>query len=423
MGSSTYRPRVVDAQIKEDLEALGAVLVEGPRACGKTSSAATQASSAVYLDAEPGRREAARLDPSLVLDGPTPRLLDEWQLVPELWNAVRREVDARGGPGHFLLTGSAMPALDARRHSGAGRFAIVRMRPMTLWESGESTGDVSLAALLAGDRVRGRGMLTVPQYVEALVRGGWPELVGASPRRAQRFVQGYLDAVVERDVPLLEGSRRDPVRLRRFLTSYAQHSSQTVSLSGLVSRAVGDDAPRTGRSDTLTWHTADAYADAASRLMVVEDVPAWSPRLRSRTRLGALPKRVFTDPSLAAGLLGAGPSRLLAELTTLGALFESLVTRDLRVYAQSLDASVYHYRERSGDLEVDLILETRDGGWLGVEVKLGSHQIDAAAAALRRVAERRVERPPAGLVVITAGEYAYTREDGVSVVPLAALRP
>lgn len=298
-------------------------------------------------------------------------------------------------------------------------MTVLRMRPMTLWEIGASTGDVALTDLLDGRPARGRADLNVVDYVTQIVRGGWPGQLNASTAAARRFLRGYVDLVVERDISAVDGQRRDPARLRRFLHAYAQLSAHAASLNTIAKRARG-----AGEGDEgLTWHTADAYRDAAERLMLIEDVPGWSAELRSRAVLVELPKRHLVDPSLAAVLLGADERRLIGDLRTLGFLFESLATRDLRVYAQLHDAHVFHYRERSGDLEIDLIVERADGTWIGIEVKLGPDQIDQAAAGLRRLADARVARPPAALVVITTGSYAYRRPDGVDVVPLGALRP
>jgi hypothetical protein len=423
MVSEPYLPRVVDDQVAADLRAVGAVVLEGPKACGKTETARQQAASELRLDTDEAAAELARLDPGLVLDGPTPRLIDEWQTEPRLWNAVRRAVDDRRTPGQFLLTGSATPLPDARRHSGAGRMAKVAMRPMSLWESQESTGQVSLAASFAGEPARGRSEIAVADYARLITRGGWPELVSSGVERPEEFVRNYLAYAVEYAVPVTAGIRHDPLRLERFLRAYAQLSGQTAPLTKIISRVVGDDAPPGGRDQTPTWQTADAYRDAAERLMLLADLPAWSPQLRSRTRLTELTKRHLVDPSLAASLLGANAERLLRDPQTLGYLFESLVARDLQVYAQAVGARVFHYRERNGDFEVDIVLEKPDGSWLGAEVKLGGYAIDGAAQALTRLAERRVARAPAALAVITGTEYAYRRPDGVDVVPLGTLCP
>ena len=366
--------------------------MEGPRACGKTWTAARHARSEVRLDGVPRAAELAELDPRPLLDGPTPRLLDEWQLAPALWNAARRAVDDRQAAGQFILTGSAQPPEDPSRHSGAGRFGRVRMRPMSLSESGESTGKVSLAALFAGDPASGSSDVDALAYADLIVRGGWPGLVDRASSAVRPFLGGYVDGLVEHDITIADTRRRDPVRFRRFLQAYAQVVGGIASLNAIAARVVEPGAGATSDDDGLHWSTADAYLDAARRLMVVDEVPAWSPRLRP-------------------------------DLETMGLLFESLATRDVRVYAQATGASVFHYRDRDGALEVDLILEKPDGAWVGIEVKLGDSRADEAAATLRAVAERRVARPPEALVIITGGTYAYRRPDGVDVIPLGALRP
>lgn len=418
--ATTYRARVVDAEVEAGLSALGAVAIEGPRACGKTWTATRSSRSAVRLD-DPGIAELAAIDPAAVLDGATPRLIDEWQLVPTLWNAVRRAVDDRQSPGQFILTGSAVLPPDSTRHSGAGRMVRVRMRPMSLWESGESTGEVSIGDLFDGEPQRGHADHSPLATLAPAVRGGWPALVGTDVPAAARFVRGYIDAIVEHDLVQVDTRRRDPLRFRRFLEAYAQVGAQTASLATIAARASGADVPPDGAG--LTWATADTYLDLARRLMIVDEVPAWNTHLRSRTRLTQAAKRCLCDPSLMVALLGADADRLRGDPETLGFVFESLVIRDLRTYAQAHDADLFHYRERSGDLEVDLVVERRDGTWIGVEVKLGSHRIDEAARALRTLADRRVTRPPAALVVVTGSGYAYRRPDGVDVVPLTTLRP
>jgi predicted AAA+ superfamily ATPase len=329
-------------------------------------------------------------------------------------------VDDRHLPGQFVLTGSAMPTDDIPRHSGAGRFSIIRMRPMTLFEQGHSNGAVSLGALLASeDLAASQCGLDQRAYAERIVIGGWPGLIARSAREADVFIRGYLDAIVEHDVQAASGTRRDPDKVRRFLRAYAQLTAHPVSLSKLVERA-GEQATN---GDTLTRFAAEPYLEALRRLMVVDEVEAWNAALRSRARLMSTPKRHLVDPSLAATLMDCDPERLLGDLNTLGFLFESLATRDVRVYAQANDASVFYYRERGGELEVDLVVERRDGAWLGIEVKLGGSLIDRAAAALLHLSETRAAAPAAALVVLTATEYAYRRDDGVLVVPLGLLGP
>lgn len=416
-----YRERIADSMLAGALAALGAVLIEGPRACGKTETARRHAASEVLLDVDAPARTAADIDPALLLDGPVPRLLDEWQLEPRVWDAVRRVVDARRAVGQFVLTGSAAPIDDVRRHSGAGRVAVVRMRPMSLFELGASPGAVSVRALLDGAEVPPlRCDIDLSGYAERTVIGGWPALLGHSVQDASIFVRSWIDGVVEHDVQTATGRQRNPAMLRRFLRAYAQMTAHPVPIARIVDRAAGeaDDGKTPSR-----W-AAEPYLDALRRLMVVEDVDAWNIALRSRARLMTTPKRHLADPSLAAALMDCAPQRLLRDLRTFGLLFESLVTRDVRVYAEANDAAVFHYRERAGELEVDLIVERRDGAWIGLEVKLGGERaIEEAAISLRRLAESRAASAPAQLAVITAGGYAYRREDGVAVVPLGLLGP
>lgn len=416
-----YQPRIVDTQVEDALRAMGAVVIEGPKACGKTATARRHAASEVLLDLDPDAARAAAVDPRLVLDGPTPRLIDEWQRQPAIWDAVRRAVDDRGAPGQFVLTGSSVPSHEAVRHSGAGRMTTITMRPMALFEQHVSSGLVSLGTLLEGGHpVTGRTDVELADYVERIVVGGWPGLLGRSVPAATQFARGYLDMIVDHDIELVTGSRRDPRLLRRFLHAYAQVTAHPSRLSTILARARGDASD--GAPGPSRW-AAEPYLDALRRLMVVDDVEPWDPELRSRTRLMSTPKRHPVDPSLAVALLGCGPDRLLQDVHTLGFLFESLVTRDVRVYAAASDASTYHYRERSGDLEVDLVVERRDGAWVGIEVKLGGALVDEAASALLRLAGARVVRPPAALMVVTAAPYAYRRDDTVWVVPLAMLGP
>ena len=414
---ASYRPRVVDVELRDQLESASVVLIEGPKACGKTMTARRAAASEVFLDADPQALEAARTDPWLVLDGAKPRLLDEWQVALELWNPVRRAADLSGQKGLFLLTGSAVPPDDLTRHTGAGRIARVRMRPMSLFELGLSTGEVSLANLLAGQRVSAPSPpMTVPALAEAICRGGWPGTLGTDLPTAQRFVRNYLNEIRRADLNRVSERRRDPNRALRLLRSLARNIGTAVTLRTLAADIGSGTTPR----------TAAEYLDDLARLFVIEDLPAFSPHLRSRSRLRTTPKRYLTDPSLATAALGASPEALLRDLPYLGFLFEALVVRDLRVYAQAHDAELSHYRDNTG-LEVDVIIETAQGGWMPIEVKLGgAANIDQAARSLLRLRERvdtaRVGEP-AKLVVVTGTGYGYERPDGVTVVPVGGLRP
>lgn len=415
----SYLPRVVEDEVGRSLNAMGAVVLEGPRACGKTSTARRFAASEALLDTDANLREAARLDPALVLEGDAPRLIDEWQLIPELWNHVRRAVDDRVAPGQFLLTGSAVPADDQIRHSGAGRLIRIRMRPLSLFESGLSSGRVSLGSLLEGEKPREPDSdVRVPDLVDAVVRGGWPRHVHLPPDAAARAVRAYVDETRRVDLVRVDGVRRDPERVGRLLASLARNVATEVDLTTLAADTGGAEGP-------LDRDTIRSYLEALGRVMVVEDQPAWSPHLRSRSRLRKAPRRHFVDPSLAVAALGAGRDELLADLQYFGFLFESLVVRDLRVYAQARDGDVLHYRDDSG-LEVDAVVRTRDHRWAAFEVKLGAHRIDEGAANLIRFRDRvdteRMQEPGA-LAVITGTGYAYQRPDGVSVIPIGHLGP
>jgi predicted AAA+ superfamily ATPase len=394
-------------------------VIEGPRACGKTATARQVAASEVLLDVDVNARQAISVDPELVLGGPTPRLIDEWQIEPTIWNHVRRAVDDRSDPGQFVLTGSAVPADDVTRHTGAGRIARLRMRPMSLFEAGRSTGRISLADLMQGQVERSRDPgLTVTDLAEELALGGWPGLRGRGVDEGLLAVRDYLDEIARVDVGRVDASHRDPKRVSRLLSSIARNLATPAAATTLARDAGGADGP-------LKDDTVRAYLGALERLMVIEDQPAWAPHLRSRHRLRTAPKRHFVDPSLAVAALRATPARLLDDLNLLGFLFESLVVRDLRIYAQAADAQVLHYRD-SGGLEVDAVVECGDGRWMAFEVKLGHGQIDDAAASLSRFAER-IDRArcgsPALLGVIVASGYGYRREDGVAVIPIGALGP
>jgi uncharacterized protein len=414
-----YRARVVDVELRRALASAGAVVIEGPKACGKTLTARQVAASELRVDTDPRVPPAIAVDPALLLDGAPPQLLDEWQVQPLLWNHVRRAVDDRQQAGQFILTGSATPDDDAARHSGAGRFARIRMRPMSLLETGHSTGTVSLRALLAGDAVRTSGPdLTLAVLIERVLTGGWPGLQELGPHDASRAVRDYLATIQQVDVGRVAGPRRDPVRVGRVIAALARNVATEASVVTLAKDAAheGEDTER---------HTVSGYLDVLERLMVIEDQPAWSTHLRSSATLRKSPKRHFVDPSLAAAALRATPETLFADLNFFGLLFESLVIRDLRVYAQADDGTISHYRDSTG-LEVDVIVETGDGRWGAFEVKLGAGQIETAAAGLLRFRERvdtsRVGEPSV-LGVITPSGLGYRRPDGVSVVPIGALGP
>lgn len=417
----TYRQRVADGQLRERLASAGAVLLEGPKACGKTWTARQVAASEVLLDVDANARAALEVAPALILDGAVPRLIDEWQLGGTvLWNHVRRAVDNRQAPGQFILTGSSTPADDIARHSGAGRFARIGLRPMCLYEMGHSSGDVSIAGLLAGDGVAcvDPGLSAV-ELLERIAIGGWPANLTRDLEAALQYNRDYLTNVREVDVPTTLGSRRDPARLDRLLATLARNVATQAKISALARETQGEDEIALARS------TIYDYLSALERLMLVEDVPAWSPHLRSKAALRQEAKRHFVDPSLAVAALAATPDRLLADLNYAGFLFESMVVRDLRVLTAPQGGTVSHYRDSNG-VEVDIVLQLPNGTWAAFEVKLGPERVDEAAASLQRFKKTidvKKSGEPAVLGVITNATYGYVRKDGVAVVPIAAFCP
>lgn len=414
-----YVPRVVDSEVVAALRSVPAVVIEGPRACGKTTTGREHARSEVMFGSDAAARLVAQIHSEAILEGPEPRLLDEWQLAPHIWNQVRAAGDDGRRPGRFILTGSAVPADDVTRHSGAGRITRVRMRPMSLYECGLSTGEVSLAGLFASSSgYVERPDATLPDLIEAACRGGWPATLDLDTRSAQDYAVSYLSEICRADIPLLGGPSRDPIGVDRLLRSLARNVSTEASQRTLA-RDAGDENP-------LDPRTVAAYLDALRRVYVVEDQPAWSARLRSRTLLRQSAKRHLVDPSLAAAALHADPGRFWSDLGSFGLLFESMVVRDLRIYAQSARARVAHYRDSAG-LEIDGIVERRDGAWIAIEIKLGGDKaVDAAASALLRL-RRKVDPDhvgrPSNLVVVTSGGFGYLRPDGVQVIPITVLGP
>ena len=416
---STYRSRVVDAELADLLDASGAVLVEGARAVGKTATAMQASASQVFFDIDLNAQRMTSIDAAAVLTGDVPRLLDEWQLAPDIWNHVRRSVDERSESGQFILTGSAVPADDVTRHTGAGRFTRLRMRPMSLFETGHSTGSISLRGLLDGEPQQGRtAPLPIAELAERVAIGGWPAHIGRVAAPALRVNRGYLDDIRRTDITRLDGKSRDPVRVGRLLQSLARNVGTPVSMARLAADVGGDTAMK---ADTVA-----EYLDALERLMVVEHQPAWRPHLRSRASLRSTPVRHFVDPSLAVAALGASPAALVANLEFFGFLFESMVIRDLRVYAQASDAEVFHYREKDG-LDVDAVVTTADSRWAAFEIKLGDRWVADGMKNLRRLAKRMENSdhgPPAALAVILPSGYGHVGGAAdVGVIPVCALGP
>jgi predicted AAA+ superfamily ATPase len=426
-----YRPRIVDAELSDALRRLGAVVVEGPKYVGKTSTALRQAGSIVRLDDRQDRRtqEALAVDPSILFQGAPPILLDEWQEFPDLWNLVRHEVDSRGKPTQFILTGSSTPHDDVRRHSGAGRVGSIQMRPMTLAESAHSTAVVSLAKLFDGNRAP---RAFDPQWdvstsriamAQRIAIGGWPTNIGLAPDDAIANNRDYLDRIAEYDIPAVSGARRQPDIVRKVMRSFARNVSLTAGIKTIADGVIyrhDDPDP-----DIITNRaTTRDHLGALERLRIVEDAPGWSPHLRSAQLANTSPKRHFIDPCLAVAALNIGWRPLADDVLTLGMLFESLAVRDLRVYSQPLRGTVRYYRDSTG-AEVDAIVALHDGRWGAIEVKLSSDQriLDRAAARLRAVAARIESRQCAFLAIITNGPSAHHRDDGVNVVPLTMLGP
>ncbi|MDE0237324.1 MAG: DUF4143 domain-containing protein [bacterium] len=418
---SGYRPRVVDREVAEALQSSPAVLLDGPRASGKTWTGKNFAQSEALFDTMPGVRLAASIDAASLLDGPVPRLLDEWQQVPEIWNPMRRACDDRAEMGQFLLTGSANPPDDITRHSGAGRVARVRMRPMSLLESGESDGSVSLSKLMDGESSRPQSPgIQTPEMIDLVCRGGWPRIASDTAAFAQRRLRDYLDDISRTDIAQVDDVKRDPVGVRRLLASLGRNAGTKASYKTLAEDASGD------REVPMHPRTVKEYLQALERLFVVEDLPAWKPHLRSRIALRTTPARHFVCPSLAVAALRTNSARLRADLKFFGFLFESLVVRDLRVYSQLEGCQLSHYLDEYG-LEVDVILERADGEWAAFEVKLGSDEgVMEGIESLRQLRDRVDTNrmgDPIKLAVITATGVGVELPDGIAVIPVTTLGP
>ena len=418
-----YMDRCIDRSIERDLGIFGAVLIQGPKWCGKTTTAQRFAESSLSLSDPAGDFAAlqlARIDPAQAIVGATPRLVDEWQEEPKLWDAIRFECDRRTGePGQFLLTGSATPNdADQPMHSGIGRISRLRMETMTLAELGVSTRAVSLESLFNGCTIKAAlGSINgIAGIADLLCRGGWPQAVGKTTADAMRISAAYIDGVCESDVSKVDGVKRDPEKVRALLSSLARNES-TLAGEKSLEKDLGGDVSRS---------TLRRYTDALRRIHIIDDIPAWHPALRSPVKLRQSAKRHLADPSLAVALLGANPESLASDPKTLGLLFESLVLHDLKVYAAANDSSVSHYHD-ADDLEVDAVIHRRDGTWIAVEVKLGSPQIPEASANLLRLERKLVERgekpPAAKLIVIGFGMPVHTTPEGIIVAPVDTLAP
>ena len=422
MNIDEYRPRLIDKRLDFYLSTFGAVCLEGPKWCGKTWTSTVHSKSAFFVG-DPAdnfaNRQLAQLDVNKALEGTVPHLIDEWQEVPAIWDAVRYSVDQQTEVGRYILTGSSTPQNKGVLHSGTGRIACLSMHPMSLWESGDSSGLVSLSDVCNGRDIGVQNMEcpTVDRLVSLVVRGGWPGALGKSDSQAMAIPREYVENVIRIDVQKLDDVERDPVKVRKCLRSLARNESTTVSTATIRSDIAEFD------DTSMGINTVTGYLSAFKRLFLTHDTEPFSPFLRSPTRIKQQVKRRFCDPSIAAALLGATPAMLLRDLRTFGFLFESLAVRDLEIYAESQDARLYHYQDYDND-EFDAVLQFADGTWSAFEVKFNPADVDAAASDLVRIAAKFSNNPPRSLAVIVGKQgIAHRRKDGVYVLPLVALRP
>ena len=427
MEKEEYKPRVIDSLLSKKLRGKGAVLIEGAKWCGKTSTAEQQAKSIIYMS-DPRFREQYNLfvdtNPEIILDGETPRLIDEWQQTPKLWDKIRFEVDHRKGMGHFILTGSAVPSnRDEIFHTGTGRFAWLTMRPMSLWESGDSNGKVSLHEMFDSPETIAATCDTNLKRIAFLTcRGGWPQasLMSDDEEIALDQAIDYFDAVVNSDIQRADGVDRDPERVKRLMRSYARFQGCQSSFGEIYKDMVANE------KSGLDENTISSYLNALRQIFVVEDMHAWNPNLRSRTAIRSTDTRYFVDPSIATAALGLGPENLMNDLETFGLLFETLCVRDLRVFSQVLGGEVFHYRDKTG-LECDAVVHLRNGAYGLIEIKLGGDKlIEEGAKTLNALAAKidttRMKNPAFLMVLIASSSFAYRRHDGVYVVPIGCLK-
>lgn len=421
----TYRKRIADVMLKRKLEGKGAVLIEGPKWCGKTTTAEQLAGSILYMD-DPEKMEQniamSQLSPKRLLKGATPRLIDEWQLAPKLWDAIRFEVDHRGELGQFILTGSAVPAsTNEITHSGTGRFSWLTMRPMSLYESGDSTGEVSLKELFEGNpEFDGESSLNIERLAFLVCRGGWPQAIEMRDEIALDQATDYYEAVVHSDINRADNVHKNPDKVRRFMRSYARNQGSQIPNTVIAQDVSGSDEM------SISEETVASYVNALQKIFVIEDMPSWNPNLRSKTAIRSSNTRYFVDPSIAAAALGIGPDDLINDLKTFGFLFETLCIRDLRVYADALNGEVYHYRDKDGQ-ECDAVIHLRNGKYGLVEIKLGGEKlIEEGAKSLKSMAAKidtdKMSDPSFLMVLTGTGDYAYLRQDGVYVVPIGCLK-
>lgn len=420
-----YRERIVDGILTEKLEGCGAVLIEGPKWCGKTTTAEQQAKSILYMDDPLEMEQNIQLvsfNVKRLLQGETPRLIDEWQIAPQLWDAIRFTVDHRDGFGQFILTGSAVPADRTKvHHTGTGRYSWLTMRPMTLWESGDSSGEVRLEDLFSSPEfIDGMNSNDIDRIAFLICRGGWPQSLKMRPRVALQQAYNYFDTVVNNDLSRVDGVNRSAERAKRIMRSYARFQGSQTSISTIRKDLIANE------TETMDDDTIYSYIDAMKKIFVVEDSPAWNPNLRSKAAIRTSDTRYFVDSSIATSALGVGPNDLINDLNTMGLLFETMAVRDLRVYAQSLDGQVYHYRDSNG-LECDAVVHLRNGKYGLIEIKLGGEMlIEEGVKTLKSLAGKidtdRMKAPSFLMVLTAVGKFAYRREDGVYIVPIGCLR-
>lgn len=420
-----YNYRIVDSLLQDKLEAKGAVLIEGPKWCGKTTTATQKAASILHMD-NPTEKDQnltlAKLNPLRLLKGAVPRLIDEWQIAPTLWDSIRYEVDQREEMGQFILTGSAVPA-DAKEinHSGSGRFSWLMMRPMSLYESKESTGEISLKELFdENTNIDGENPNDIEKLAFLICRGGWPGAIDLKEKPALQQAFDYLDGVVKSDINRADGIEKNEERVRRIMRSLARNQGSQTPTTVIANDILAND------SSSVNEDTVQTYIKALKKIFVIEDMPAWNPNLRSKSAIRTSDTRYYVDPSIASASLGLGPDDLLNNLNTFGLLFETLCVRDLRIFAESLNGSVYHYRDNTG-LECDAVIHLRNGKYGLIEIKLGGDDlIEEGAKTLKKLKDcidtTKMNKPSFLMVLTGIGKYAYKREDGVLVIPIGVLK-
>lgn len=422
-----YKVRIADQLLADKLDAMGAVLIEGPKACGKTTTAEQHAKSTLYMT-DPLKKEQykqmAQTNIKYLLEGEKPRLIDEWQGVPQFWDAIRFEVDHSDGDGLYMLTGSAVPAnSDEIEHTGTGRYGWLTMRPMSLWESEESNGEISLSTLFESpESIGAQNPMTLESLAFAICRGGWPKsLQKRTEKAALMQVKEYFKAICNNDISRADGVSRNSDRTKRLMRSYARHQGAQASIPTILADIA------TNETDDLSDETIASYLSALRKIFVIEDMPAWNPNLRSKTAIRTSDTRYYVDPSIAVAALGLGPNDLINDLNTFGLFFETLCVRDLRVYADALDGAVYHYRDKNG-LECDAVIHLDNGSYGLIEVKLGGDKLIEEGATTLNALEAiidttKMKNPSFKMVLIGVGEFAYKRTDGVYVVPIGCLHP